>query len=111
MTSCLGQTTLKDEKDSLTGKYKAELIEGDTGAVGGWMFTVRISEMKPSIWDRLLHREAETVFAGDLRSTRVKFAWKGDNHLEITCNGCEANKIQVQETAWRDVTVSYEIGR
>lgn len=109
MASCIGQTTLKTEQVSPAGKYKAELREGDTGAVGGWMSAVRLSEVSPSAWTRLLGREGDTVFGADLRSTHITFSWKNDTHLQIMCRGCDASKIQPQKDSWRDVTISYEI--
>src|SRR5258707_6120018 len=71
MTSCLGEDHLKAEQQSPTGKYKAELIAGDTGAVAGWQSIVRLSELNPSRWTRLLGREKDTFFGVDLRSTHV----------------------------------------
>jgi hypothetical protein len=109
MTSCLGQTTLQAEHVSPTGKYTAELSEGDTGAVGGWMSSIRISQVSPTLWSRLLGRERLTVFGGDFRSTGVTFEWTNDIHLHIMCNVCDAAKIEVQRTSWRDVTISYEL--
>lgn len=110
MTSCLGQITLKAEQASPTGKYKAELRESDTGALGGWTSSIRVSEVSPNFWTRLLRREGDTVFGGDLKSTHVSFTWKNDNHLQITCSGCDKSKILLQSNAWKDVTISYEMG-
>ena len=109
MASCLGQDIVKVEELSPNGKYKADLIEGDTGAVGGWESAVLVSETSPSRWTRLLGHERETVFGLSLRSTHVTLAWTNDKQLGITCSGCAADKIELQRNAWKDVTVSYEI--
>jgi hypothetical protein len=109
MTSCLGQSVVKAEQISPTGKYKAELTEGDTGAVGGWMSAVRISEVNPSTWHRLLGHEGATVFGVDLRSTHVAFSWRTDKHLEVICSGCDKGSIDLRKNNWGDVIVSYEI--
>src|SRR6266851_7766099 len=99
MTSCLGEDHLKAEQQSPTGKYKAELIAGDTGAVAGWQSIVRLSELNPSRWTRLLGREQDTFFGVDLRSTHVAFEWKDKSELEITCSGCDPGKIDVKKSA------------
>lgn len=110
MTSCLGHTTLKSEQPSPKGKYLAELSESDTGAVGGWMSAVRLSEVNPTTWDRMSRREAATVFGGDFRSGCVTLVWKTENQLNVAFSGCDASKIELQKRAWRDVTISYDIG-
>jgi hypothetical protein len=109
MASCLGQSVVKVEKRSPNGKYKADLIEGDTGAVGGWESAVLISQTNPSIWARLLGHKRETVFGISLRSTHVAFVWTNDSQLVVTCSGCDATKIELQRNAWKDVKVSYQI--
>ena len=109
VASCLGQTVVKVEKLSPNGQYKADLIEGDTGAVGGWESALLVSETSPSMWSRLLGHEREAIFGISLRSTHVTFVWTNDNHLGVTCSGCDADKIELQRNAWKDVTVSYEI--
>jgi hypothetical protein len=38
------------------------------------MSDIRISEVNPSTWHRLLGREGGTVFGVDLRSTHVAFS-------------------------------------
>jgi hypothetical protein len=109
MTSCLGETTVKAELVSPTGEYVAELSEGDTGAVGGWMSAVRVSETDPSLWTRLVGREGNTVFGVDLRSSYVTFAWITKNNLRITCSKCDASRIRLQKSTWRSVMISYEV--
>ena len=109
ITACLGKAAPKTAQISPTGKYRAELIEADTGAAGGWMSAVRVSEVSPSAWESLSGRGKETVFGADLRSTHIGFAWKDDRHLEIRCSECDASRITLQKNAWRDVTISYKI--
>jgi hypothetical protein len=109
MASCLGQDVVKLEKLSPNEKYKADLIEGDTGAVGGWESAVVVSQTSPGMWTRLLGHERETVFGVPLRSTHVTFSWTNDGQLGITCSGCDAAKIELQRNAWKDVKVSYYI--
>jgi hypothetical protein len=109
MASCLGQDVVKLEKLSPNEKYKADLIEGDTGAVGGWESAVLVSQTSPSMWTRLLGHEHETVFGIPLRSTHVTFAWTNDEHLSVICTGCDVDKIELQRNAWKSVTISYEV--
>lgn len=109
MTSCLGRTTVKAQAVSHGGRYRAELREGDTGAVGGWISAVRVSEVNPSLWTRLLGREGSAVFGADFRSTRINLAWKSDTHLQITCYACSRSKIQLQRDEWKGVTISYDM--
>jgi hypothetical protein len=107
MTSCLGENRIIANQDSPGGKYVAELGEGDTGAVGGWMSSVQLYELSPSQWTRLFRRDRKTVFGGDFRSTHVTFRWKTEGELEITCNKCDRSKIDVQESGWKGIRVSY----
>ncbi|MFY9980217.1 MAG: hypothetical protein WAK22_18465 [Candidatus Sulfotelmatobacter sp.] len=109
MTSCLGQTSIKAERVSPVGNYRAELSEGDTGAVGGWMSSLRVTEVKRGLWARLLGQDGTTVFGGDFKSAQITFEWKADNQLEIECSRCDPNGIQVQKNAWRDITISYRM--
>src|SRR5258708_34623718 len=109
MSSCLGKTTLRAEQVSPTGSYRAELRDGDTGAVGDWMSAIRVSEVRPSVWARLLGREGDTIFGAYLRSTRISFAWKKEDCLQITCDGCGAADIQLRKDSWRGVTISYDL--
>lgn len=73
------------------------------------MSGIRLSEISPSKWDSLTGRARDTVFGVDLRSTHVSYAWKDDNHLQITCIECEASRITLQKKSWKDITISYEI--
>ena len=109
LTSCLGRTTVKAQAVSPGGQYRAELREGDTGAVGGWISAVRVSEVSPSLWTRLLGREGSAVFGADFRTTLINLTWKSDTNLQITCKACSASKIQLQKDAWRGVTISYDM--
>jgi hypothetical protein len=109
MASCLGQNIVKVEKLSPTEKYKADLIEGDTGAVGGWESAILVSQTRPSMWARLLGKEREAVFGISIRSTHITFEWTNNDQLGITCSGCDAAKIELQRKAWKEVRVSYEI--
>jgi hypothetical protein len=109
MTSCLGETHIKAKQQSPTGKYEAELAESDTGAVGGWMSDVAVTQLNPSRWTRLLGREKETVFGIDLRSDHITFIWKSNDELEITCRGCDSSKIDLKKSAWQSVSISYKI--
>ncbi len=107
LSSCLGKTSLRAEAVSPTGKYRAELREGDTGAVGGWMSAIRISRAKPGVWARLLGREGDTVFGAYLRSTRISFVWEKEDRLRIVCAECQEADISLRKYAWEDVTISY----
>lgn len=49
MTTCLVQTRLMREKVSPTGKYKADLSESETGAVGGWIQIGHDRETHPRV--------------------------------------------------------------
>jgi hypothetical protein len=108
MTSCLGSVRLVEEHQSPDGKYKAELRESDTGAVGGWSSCVRVSEMHPSAMAHLLRSDSDTVFGGDLRSTHVAFQWRTNIQLEIKCTGCDPSKIDLKKTTWKDLSIRYE---
>jgi hypothetical protein len=109
MGSCLGRSTVHSDKLSPDGSYEAELIEGDTGAVGAWEFAARIREANPGTWSRLLGRDRNTVFGLSLRSTHITMKWTDDHHLTIVCTGCEPNQVEVRKAVWHDVTVDYEI--
>jgi hypothetical protein len=97
-----------EERQSADGKYKAQLIEGDTGAVGGWMSAVRVSELHPSFMERVLRSDSSTVFGGDLRSTHVAFEWRTNTQLEIKCTGCDPSKIDPKKTAWKQLNILYD---
>jgi hypothetical protein len=105
--SCLGKNTVKTDQLSPSGIYKAELIEGDTGAVGSWVSVVRVSKTKPSVAEQILGRGTGTIFGVDVQSQRVSMKWQSDTRLEIVCRQCSANQIEVQKTVWGDVFVSY----
>jgi len=109
MTSCLGKTVIIAQQVSPTGKYRAELREGDTGAVGGWMCAIRVAEVNPDLWTRLLGREADTIFGTYLRHTRISFTWGKEDHLRIVCKGCRAADIQLRKDAWEGITISYDL--
>jgi hypothetical protein len=108
MSSCLGSDRIVEEHQSPDGKYKAELGESDTGAVGGWMSSVRVSELHPSFISRSLRSDSNTVFGGDLRSTHIAFEWRTNTQLEIKCTGCDPSKIEVKKTAWKEISILYE---
>jgi hypothetical protein len=105
--SCLGKNTLKAGELSPEGSYKAELIEGDTGAVGRWVSVVRVSKAKPTLAEKILGRGKETIFGVDVQSQRVSMKWQSDTRLEIVCRRCDPNQIEVQKTVWGDVLISY----
>lgn len=109
MTSCLGKTVLIAQQASPTGKYLAELREGDAGAVGGWMCAIRVSKINPDLWTRLLGREADTVFGANVPHKRISFDWEEHNHLRIGCNGCQATEIQLHKGFWEGVMISYDL--
>ena len=70
--SCLGKNTVKADQLSPQGTYKAELIEGDTGAAGGWVSVVRVSKAKPTLAEEILGRGKVTIFRrGCSVATRV----------------------------------------
>ena len=64
--------------------------------VGTWLSVVQLSETRPSLWNRLLGRDKSTIFGIDAQSTHVEFRWLSDNHLEVTCKGCESTQIEVR---------------
>ena len=107
MTSCL--STIKAELASLTGEYVAVLSETDAGAMDGRASAVRLEESIPSLWARLLGRDGDTVFKADLPSSSVRFDWTTKYDLKVTCSPCDRNKIRLQRTAWRAVTIAYGI--
>ena len=108
MTSCLGGVRLVEEHQSPDGKYKAELRESDTGAVGGWSSSVWVLELRPSSMARLLRSDSRSVFGGDIRSTHVAVQWRTNAQLEIKCTGCDPSKVALKETAWKDLSIVYE---
>jgi hypothetical protein len=107
--SCLGKSAVKAEQVSPAGIYKAELIESDTGAVGGWVSIVRLSTLSPTWTEKLLRPGKQTVFGVDVQSQYVSMMWRTDTHLEIVCHKCDPNKVEVQKTAWGNVVVSYSL--
>jgi len=107
MTSCLGTEHVTAERVSPGGSYKADLIEGDTGAVGSWISCVRVTDLRSSHFAHLLRRDRKTVFGVDLRATHVTFEWNSNNKLEIKCRGCRDGKIEAKEAEWKDVAVDY----
>ncbi len=107
VAACLGQSRLVSEQPSPAGRYKAELWEGDTGAVGTWISSVTLVDMKRSFWSHLVGDDKETVFGVDARSTQVKLRWLNDNQLEITCERCGSSPIDLKKSSWRDVTITY----
>jgi hypothetical protein len=109
LASCLGTTTLKVTKVSPDGEYRANLYEGDTGAVGGWMSAVRLSEVSPNLWTKLRGSGQATVFGGEFPSTGLSIAWKGEKQLLIVCDSCDVRSVQVRKSIWKDVRISYEL--
>jgi hypothetical protein len=109
MTSCLGSIRTVDQQLSPDGRYKAELGEGDTGAVGGWDSYIAISDVSPSFMTRLLRSDKKTVFDVDVRAEHVKLRWDNDGKLEVTCSRCDSGKVELKESAWKDVRVVYHL--
>jgi hypothetical protein len=109
LTACGGQNRLMSEQVSPTGTYKAELWEGDSGAVGTWMSAVKVSESNPSLWSRVLRRDEDTIFGVDARSTHIGVRWLSANELEITCGGCSSSQIRLQKPSWQEITVFYHL--
>jgi len=98
---------LEEAKVSPKGRYAAELTQGDTGAVGGWMSAIRISQVGPSFLARLEGRTGETVFGVLLPSSHIDAAWVGDTELFISCAGCTKESVLVQKSSWNDVKITY----
>jgi len=109
MTSCSGRSPTKAELVSPTGEYVAVLSEADHGGTGGWASVVRVEESFPSLWTRLLGREGDTVFEADLRSSVLRFDWTTKYDLIVMCSPCDEGRIRLHKTAWRAVTIAYEI--
>jgi hypothetical protein len=108
MTGCLGQDRVIEERESPDRKHKAELVEGDTGAVGGWVSSVRLSDISPDFMARLFGSNKKTVFGVDVRSTHVTFRWETDGWLAVKCSSCDPSKIEVRESNWKGIEIAYE---
>ena len=107
MTACLGSDRIVDQQLSPDGRYKAQLVEGDTGAVGGWVSIVWVTDLHPILTARLLSSNRKTVLGVDMRAEHIKLQWKTAANLEVICTACDLTKVEVKENVWRGVDVTY----
>jgi hypothetical protein len=95
------------ETNSPSNKYVATVFRRGCGATSGFLYHVNLRSSTSSFSGQKGAIKAGQIFL--TREGKISVSWRDDTTLHVTCEGCPKDRKPEMETAWNDVTISYDL--
>jgi len=107
---CGCEETSYKELPSPDGRYVVIEKESNCGATDPFGTAISLRTRRPRLWVAWLGPSRRVFLANvSMRNTRVE--WLDNDHLKIVCTGCEKYGIAERVDGWRDIKISFNVGK
>jgi hypothetical protein len=108
---CSCQQSNYREASSPDHRYVAIERELNCSALDPYRVTVSIRSSVPRFGFAWLGSSSKEVFAADVSLRNTSVEWLDNGHLKVACTDCEKYGIAERVEAWRDVKISFDVGK
>jgi len=95
------------ESTSPSARYVATLFRRGCGAASGFLYHVNLRESAGSFSSdyRGVNEDGQVFLT---REGKITLRWTNEKTLLIDCDGCPKDRKLLTESAWKDVSITYQ---